>query len=421
MTTTDFRKTVPQPLAPIEFSVPDIERTTLKNGLKVVVVADDRLPLVSYRLAFNWGDINDPEGLIGVTSAVSSMLNEGTLNYSSRQLADEIERLGASISVHASDDFTVLSASTLSLYRSEILRLAAEMVLQPVFPESELDLYRRNTVEHLKFQRSQPGFLASEQSARLIFGEHPYSRVSPSPADVEKLSKVDLRAVHSTAYIPNNAVFVVVGDVDRDAVIREIDELFGGWPAGELNLPSYPAFPKRTARTLTVVDRPGSAQSNIVLGNLAIERRSPDYFSVLVMNQVLGAGASSRVFMNLREDKGYTYGAYTRLDAKRLGGDFEATAEVRTAVTGDSLKEFFYELDRIRDEKVPEQELADAKNFLTGVFPIRAETQEGMTNLIVNQLLYDLPADYLKTYRENVTAVTADDVQRAAQKYVRPA
>ena len=139
------------------------------------------------------------------------------------------------------------------------------------------------------------------------------------------------------------------------------------------------------------------------------------------MNQVLGAGASSRVFMNLREEKGYTYGAYTRLDLKRLGGDFEATAEVRTAVTGDSLKEFFYELDRIRDEDVPVEELNDAKNFLTGVFPIRAETQEGMTNLIVNQVLYDLPDDYLQTYRSNVEAVTAEDVRRVADLYVRPA
>ena len=138
------------------------------------------------------------------------------------------------------------------------------------------------------------------------------------------------------------------------------------------------------------------------------------------MNQVLGAGASSRVFMNLREEKGYTYGAYTRLDAKRLAGDFEATAEVRTAVTGESIKEFFYELGRIREEKVGDDELADAKNFLTGVFPIRAETQEGLTNLIVSQHLYGLPADYLQTYREMVDAVTVDEVLDAAKKFVRP-
>src|SRR5256714_6502670 len=165
---------------------------------------------------------------------------------------------------------------------------------------------------------------------------------------------------------------------------------------------------ERSARSLTIVDRPGSAQSNIVLTNLGVRRTHSDYFPLIVMNQVLGAGASSRVFMNLREEKGYTYGAYTRLESKRLAGDFEATAEVRTAVTGDSLKEFFYELDRIRGDMVGEEELADAKNFLTGVFPLRAETQEGLTNLIVNQHLYGLPEDYLQTYREHVDAVTAD-------------
>ena len=417
---TDFRKTVPPPLPPVDFSVPGFFDTKLKNGLRIVIIPDSRLPLVSYRLAFNWGDINDPSEHIGVTSAMASMLNEGTLNLSSRQLADEIERLGANISVNASDDFTILSASTLSLYSSEILRLASEMVLQPTFPENELDLYRRNTIEHLKFQRSQPGFLAHEQAARLIYGEHPYSRVSPSPADIEKLERSDLQSTHSAALIPNNATFIVVGDVDREAVLREIDDLFGGWPAGEFIAPSVPDIPKRSQRTLTIVDRPGSAQSNIVLTNSAIPRKDPDYFPLLVMNQVLGAGASSRVFMNLREDKGYTYGAYSRVDSKRLGGDFEATAEVRTSVTGDSLKEFFFELDRIREEIVPADELADAKNFLTGVFPIRAETQEGLTNLIVSQLLYDLPGDYLQKYRSNVEAVTPEDVNRVATKYVRP-
>ncbi len=180
------------------------------------------------------------------------------------------------------------------------------------------------------------------------------------------------------------------------------------------------ATPVRDSRSLTIVDRKGSAQSNIVLTHLGVKRTDPDYFPLIVMNQVLGAGASSRVFMNLREEKGYTYGAYTRLGSKKLAGDFEATAEVRTAVTGDSLKEFFYELERIRDDKVGDEELADAKNFLTGVFPIRAETQEGLTNLIVNQHLYCLPENYLQTYRENVDAVTVDDVQRIAIKHVRP-
>lgn len=418
--TPELRKSAPEPLAPVSFDIPQPHQAVLENGLRVVIFEDERLPLVSFRLSFNLGDINDPAGAAGMTSAMMSMLTEGTENYSSRQLAEKIERLGAGISASSSDDFTTVSASSLSLYSTEILALMAEVVLRPTFPEEELDLYRRNTVEHLKFQRSQPGFLAGEQAARLVFGKHPYSKVSPNAGDIERLDRNKLVTHHSAALIPNNAMFIVVGDVKRDELIEQLNEHFGEWEEGRIATSKFAEPPARSSRSLTIVDRQGSAQSNIVLTNLGVKRTDPDYFPLIVMNQVLGAGASSRVFMNLREEKGYTYGAYTRLGNKKLAGDFEATAEVRTAVTGDSLKEFFYELNRIRDEKVGEEEMADAKNFLTGVFPIRAETQEGLTNLIVNQHLYGLPEDYLQTYRENVDAVTIDEVQRVAVKHVRP-
>ncbi|MFT3745095.1 MAG: pitrilysin family protein [Pyrinomonadaceae bacterium] len=418
--TPELRKAPPAPLAPVSFDIQKPFETTLDNGLRVVIVENERLPLVSYRLAFECGDVNDPIGSTGLTSAMTAMLTEGTENYTSLQLAEKIERLGSSIGASASDDFTIVSASALSLYSSEILHLLAEVVLRPTFPESELDLYRRNTVEHLKFQRSQPGFLAGEQASRQIYGEHPYATVSPSAADVEKIDRDTLIKYHAATFTPNRAMFMVVGDVNRDEFLAEVNELFGDWQPGTVETPSFPQPPKRDSRTLTIVDRPGSAQSNIVITNLGVKRVDPDYFPLIVMNQVLGAGASSRVFMNLREEKGYTYGAYTRLESKRLAGDFEATAEVRSSVTGESLKEFFYELDRIRSEKVGEEELQDAKNFLTGVFPIRAETQEGLTNLIVNQQLYGLPDDYLQTYRDNVNAVSIDEVQRVAVKHIRP-
>lgn len=414
------RKTAPEALAPVPFNIPQAFQTTLENGLRIVIFEDRRLPLVSYRLAFMAGDVNDPTDSIGLTSAMASMLTEGTENYSSLALAEKIERLGASISASSSDDFTVIAASTLALYNSEILQLMSEIVFRPTFPEDELDLYKRNTIENLKFQRSQPNFLANEQTARLLYGEHPYSRVSPAAKDIEKLSFEALSRFHGHRFIPNNAVLITVGDIQRDSLLKEIEEHFGDWGQGTAPESTFPVLPTRDQASLTIVDRQGSAQSNVVLANLALSRNDPDYFAVLVMNQVLGAGASSRVFMNLREEKGYTYGAYTRVDAKKLAGDFEATAEVRTSVTGDSLKEFFYELNRIRDEKVSDDELADAKNFLTGVFPIRAETQEGLTNLIVSQELYNLPNDYLQTYRDDVNAVTVEDVQRVGKKYIEP-
>lgn len=410
----------PEPLEPLPFDVPEAFHTTLANGLRVVVLPQDRLPLVSFRLAFFSGDAHDRSDSVGIVSAMMAMLTEGTENYSSRELAEKIERLGANLSASSSEDFSILCASALSIYRAEMLDILAEILFRPTFPEDELDLYKRNTIENLKFQRSQPGFLASEQVARILYGKHPYSRISPKPADVQNMTQKALGTCHSQSLIPNNSVFIAVGDIEVEPFMKEIETHFSDWAAGKPSEAEFPPPPRRDKRTLTIVDRPGSAQANIVLTNLAIPRDHPDYFSVLVMNQVLGAGASSRVFMNLREEKGYTYGAYTRFDAKRYAGDFEASAEVRTEVTGASLDEFFFELHRIRDEAVSERELEDAKNFLTGVFPIRAETQEGLTNLIVNQQLYDLPGDYLLTYRDHVSAVSVDDVRRAALEYIKP-
>lgn len=414
------QQTAPEPLAPVPFQIPGAFETTLDNGLRVVIFSDERLPLVSYRLAFFSGDAHDPKEHCGLTSALVAMLTEGTESYSSRELAEKVERLGASLHASASEDFTIISASTLAMYSDDILDLLAEIVFRPTFPESELDLYRRNTIENLKFQRSQPNFLANEQTARILYGEHPYAVVSPTAGDVEKINTVDLANLHERRLLPNNAVFIAVGDLDKDRLMSDLESHFGDWQPADVRSSDFPTPPIRTERTITIVDRPGSAQANIVLANLATDRNHPDYFPLLVMNQVLGAGASSRVFMNLREEKGYTYGAYTRMNARKFAGDFEATAEVRTAVTGDSLREFFYELERIRDDKVAENELGDAKSFLTGVFPIRAETQEGLTNLIVNQQLYGLPSDHLQTYRDHIDAITADDVHRVANEHLHP-
>jgi zinc protease len=196
--------------------------------------------------------------------------------------------------------------------------------------------------------------------------------------------------------------------------------LFSQWSQGSISQPSPPALTRRTERIIYLVDRPGSAQSNIVIANEAITRTNRDYFPLLLMHTILGANASSRLFMNLREHKGYTYGAYSSLDARRLAGTFRATAEVRTAVTGASLHEFFYELDRIRNEAVSADEITNAKSYLTGVFPIRIETQDGLIDQLVNIKMFDLPDDYLRTYRERVNAVTTDEIQAVAQKYVTP-
>ncbi|GIU82606.1 MAG: hypothetical protein KatS3mg006_1670 [Pyrinomonadaceae bacterium] len=416
----EFRKRPPEPLAERPFSIGQPTETVLKNGLKIVVFENKRLPIVNFRLCFRSGEINDPPDSIGLTSGLAQMLNQGTKSRTSKQFAEEVETIGATLSASATSDNFIISGSALNIYSEKLLELMSDMVLNPIFPEKELNLQKQNAIEALKFQRSQPSFLADEQVARLIYGKHPYSIISPKEQDIEKITRQKLIEFHKKILIPNNAVFIVVGDVDFQDIKKKIEKFFGEWEKGTVEQNKFESPPVRNELTITIVDRKGSAQANIVISNLAIPRNHPDYFPVIVMNQILGAGASSRLFMNLRESKGYTYGAYSSFDMRRLAGAFEATAEVRTAVVGDSLKEFFYELNRIRNEKVSAEELQDAKNFLTGVFPIRLETQEGLTNLITQQQLFDLPSDYLQTYRDKVKQVTAEDVQRVAQKYILP-
>lgn len=416
----EFRKSPPAPLEGVSFDIARPYETTLANGLRLVLFEDRRFPLVSLRLIFLAGDAYEPAGSTGLNSAMASLLTEGTESYSSRLLAEEIERLGANIGASSGPDNTRISASCLSPYLPDILRLVSEIAFKPTFPETEVELYKQNTIEGLKFQRSQAQFLASERVAKIIYGDHPYSVIAPAPADVERLDRDALSAHHQRTFVPNNAILVAVGDFDRAELAREVGERFGDWEPGARPPEDFPAFPRRSRRTLTLVDRKDSAQSNVVIALPAVDRAHPDFFPIVVMNQILGAGASSRVFMNLREEKGYTYGAYTKFDLKRLGGEFEATAEVRNVVTGESLREFFFELERIGDERVGDDELRDAVNYLTGVFPIRAETQEGLTNLIVQQKVYGLPDDYLETYRDRIGGVSVEDVARVAKEYIRP-
>ena len=416
----EFRRQPPAPLAPKPLSLPQPYETALDNGLRLVIVEDKRLPLVSYRLGLRTGNAHDPANLPGLNSMMANLLTEGTRIRTSRQIAEEVERLGATLIAGANADYTTVAASTLKVYNGEIMNLLVDVALHPSFPENELQLSQQNTKQGLVQRRAQPDFLANERLSRTIFGDHPYSVIAPTPESVDAMTRELLSEFHRNMFVPNNAVLIAVGDVERDQVIARAGELFSAWAQAKTTASNFPAPPVRQKRVVYLVDRPGSAQSNIVIANLGITRTSDDYFPMLLLHTILGANASSRLFMNLREEKGYTYGAYSSLDARRTAGSFRVSAEVRSDVTGASLKEFFYELDRIRTEKVSEKELTDAKSYLTGVFPIRLETQEGLIDQLVQIKMFDLPTDYLQSYRERVSAVTADEIYQVAQKYVTP-
>jgi zinc protease len=416
----DFRRHAPAPLPPSPIRIPTPFETILANGLKLVIVEDHRLPLISYRLAFTTGDARDPKEFPGLTDMMASLLTEGTESRTSRQIAEEVERMGATLHAGAGSDSTTIAASALSIYGDSVLELVADVTLRPSFPENEVELTKQNTKESLKQQRAQPGFLANEMVSRVMFGDHPYSVVAPTPESIDATTRDRLVEFHASSFGPNNAVLIVVGDAEPEAIVERAESLFGSWQKRDVQRDEFPSPPRRASRSAYVVDRPGSAQSNIVIANSGITRTSADYFPMLLMHTVLGATASSRLFMNLREEKGYTYGAYSNLDARRAAGTFRATAEVRTQVTGASLKEFFYELDKIRQEPVTEKEINDAKSYLTGVFPLRLETQEGLIDQFVQIKMLGLPDGYLQFYRDRVQAVSVEEIQQVAQKYIQP-
>jgi len=351
---------------------------------------------------------------------LAGLLTEGTESRTSREIADEVARMGATLTAGANSDYTTAAGSSLSTFSEHILELMADVALRPSFPQNEVELTKQNSKENLRQQRAQPSFLAAEMVSRVMFGNHPYAVIAPTPESIDAITRDRLVAFHGSKFVPNNAFFIIAGDIRPDFLLKKVDSLFSGWKKGEISNDDFAAPPQRHSRAAYLVDRPGSAQSNIVIANAGITRTSPDYFPVLLMHTVLGANASSRLFMNLREEKGYTYGAYSNLDARRTAGTFRVSAEVRTTVTGDSLKEFFYELNRIRIEQVSEKEITDAKSYLTGVFPIRLETQEGLIDQFVQIKMFGLPDDYLQTYRDRVQAVTIDEIQDVASRYIKP-
>src|ERR1041384_3846330 len=269
-----FRSQPPPPLQPRPILIPTPRETTLANGLKVVVVEDSRLPLVSYRLAFRVGGAFDPPEIPGLTDLLAGLLPEGTESKTSREIADEVARIGASLSAGANSDYTIIAASALAQFNDPIMGLMAEVILEPSFPENEVELAKQNTKESLRQQRAQPSFLASEMVSRIMFGDHPYSVVAPTPESIDRSTREEFDKFHRTKLVPNNAVFIVVGDVRYDEIVSRVASLFSTWERGEELVGNFPAPPVRTKRTAYLVDRPGSAQSNIVIANSGITRTS---------------------------------------------------------------------------------------------------------------------------------------------------
>lgn len=416
--TDAWRKTAPTLPAPKPFKLPHIEEYKLPNGLTVKLVEDRRVPFLTAAVGIKSGTAVEPEDKHGLAAMTADMLTEGTKNLTSKQFAEEVEFLGGKVSVNASHDFTIASASGLSQYKDKLFSLFADALLNPAFNEKELTLAKNNSLEALKVERSKPSKLADERFSNVVFGKHPYAVVFPKPEHIENITRQDMIDFHKQHYLPNISTLVVTGDFQVNEIKPLIAKYFAGWKSGNLTAQDFSKPPAHNGRKIYLVNRPGSVQSSIKLGNLGLERTSPDYYAFVVTNQVLGGSGGSRLFMNLRENKSYTYGAYSSTGSCVNKASVAARTDVRNDVTGHAIQEILYEIDRIRNIKPADKELSDAKSYLIGNFQLGLETQSGLAQRILEGDLFNLPTNYLETYSNQIASVDAERVRSVARKYL---
>lgn len=405
----------------LRVKLPRAEEASLPNGLRVVLLRSTKVPTFNMQMVVLSGGLSDKPDYRGLATSTAALVREGTAKRSSKDIAEQVDALGATLTANSglSSFTTNVSAAGLVENLDQTLELFADVVRNPTFPQGEVDKYKTRLLAQLQFQRSIPQFLALEQFQRAIYGtSHPASFIVAPAASIQKLTSKDLADFHSTYYRPNNAILAIVGDVTMKEIMPKLEKAFGDWQKGDVPAATIPPAPEQSASRIVLIDRPGSVQTVLQLGTLGIERTSPDYFAVLMANRVLGGGPSGRLFLNLREDKGYTYGAYSSFGGSRFKGTWVSSSEVRTDVTEGAMKEFMFELNRLRDDKVPAEELENAKRAIVGSFALSLEQPQSLLQNIITQKLYNLPADYWDTYPQKVAAITADEVQRVAQKYI---
>lgn len=413
--------TVPPDLGPApEFSLPEPTERTLANGLRVIYVPWGDLPLVQAVLITRGGMMDDPARLPGLASFTAEMLDEGAAGMSALELAESIEQLGASLSTSTSWDVAQVSLQVLTSQLPDALQLMADVTIRPDFPDAELLRVREERLTTLARARDNPGTVAANAFSALVFGaDHPYGRLATQEA-VGRIDRSTVAEFHERHYRPGVSTLVLAGAVD-ESLHAQVEEAFGGWARGDdVPAASVPGPPTVPATRIVLVDKPGAAQSEIRIGHPAVARDTEDFYALQVLNTLLGGSFTSRLNQNLRETHGYTYGAGSGF-GMRLGiGPFTAGAAVVTEKTDSALVEFFSELNRIRDEAVPMDELERAKQYVALRLPQQFETSGQIAGRMAELATYDLPLAWYDDYVREIMAVTSQDVQRAAQQHVRP-
>jgi zinc protease len=406
----------------LKIKLPRPAEAELPNGLRLIVLEDHRLPQISFQVIIpGAGGFFDPAEQPGLASFTASLMREGTSRRTSNQISAELDLMAATLTVNAGSTSTEASmnGSALSEQVSTLFDLAADVLLHPAFPEEEVARFKQRTRNTLAQQRSNPNFLAAEMFARAIYGSHPAARIAPTVASLDRTTREQMVDFHRSRYVPDRAVLAVAGDISLAQAKTLAESTLGAWKksSGPIAAPIAEPAPL-TGSKIYFVARPNSVQTNLIVGTQAIERTNPDYDALQVLNKVIGGGPTGRLFLHLREDKGYTYGASSVLDARQHRGDWAASTNVRTEVTEPALRDLLDEIRQLREVPVPERELADAKRSMIASFALSLESPAQLLGLSVTAWRYKLPGDYWDRYAERITAVTSAQLQALARKYL---
>ena len=416
------RTDAPPPGAIRPYAFPAVERGRLDNGMEVRVVHKLPFPIVTAMVVIRAGETAAPEGRGGLAVLTADALEGGTVHLGSRQLAKELEAIGASFGVSAGWDSTTAALSCMADHLPGALPLLADMVRSPAFTASDFDRYRAQRLASAAHRSMDPGSLAADAHARFVFGEgDTYARpLAGTSSSLGGLGPVDAHAFAGSRYGPSQAALVVAGDIEPTDALALAERSFGGWSRDIDPVPEATVSAHRPGRSVHLIHRPGSVQSEIRVGHVGVARSVEDYIPLMVLNLILGGSFSSRLNLNLRERNGFTYGVRSSFATRRGKGPFVVSTSVENAVTGAATEEIFREIEGIVQEGPTGEEVEAATSYLAGIFPLRLETTGQIASRMAGMVVYDLPGDYYHTYRDRVRRVTREQAAESARRHIRP-
>ena len=410
----------PRPLPAHDVEFPAYDIRTLPNGMQVVAVLHHEQPVVSIRMLIRAGSALDPKDKLGLANLTASLLDQGTTRRSASEFSDTVDFMGAAMGAGAGTDLTFVNGLVMKDSFQAGLDLVADMARRPAFASEEIERQRQQLLSNLEVSREDPDFLAGTVFDRLVYGFHPYGLPDiGTAATIGAITRDDIVAFHARAFVPNNAIIAIVGDVTAEEAFAGVTRAFGDWARRDVPKTTFVAPPDPTRR-IVVVNKPDSVQTEIRVGQIGVKRGDPDYLAVNLAIRILGGEGANRLHQVLRTDRGLTYGAEADSNALLESGDIEAKTNTRTEATGEVLRLIVDEFWKLQRERVSERELNDAKAYITGSFPLTIETPDAIATQVLNVLFYGLPIDQIQSFRARVNAVTPDDVQRVAKAYLRP-